>query len=95
MHKFLNKMSDDKEHLDYVKDKRIACKFGVKCFQKNPLHHKKYKHPPKPTAQVHIVYNKLYVKILFLILIRRELLPVTPHHQRDLKWKMKKNSKLL
>lgn len=32
---------------EYVKDPRIACKYGVKCYQRNPLHHQKYKHPPK------------------------------------------------
>nr|CAD7448672.1 unnamed protein product [Timema bartmani] len=29
------------------KDKRIPCKYGSKCYQKNELHHKKYNHPPK------------------------------------------------
>ncbi|XP_023024072.2 histone PARylation factor 1 isoform X1 [Leptinotarsa decemlineata] len=30
----------------YVQDHRIPCKYGVKCYQKNPIHHEKYKHPP-------------------------------------------------
>nr|CAD7393184.1 unnamed protein product [Timema cristinae] len=29
------------------KDKRIPCKYGSKCYQKNEIHHKKYNHPPK------------------------------------------------
>ncbi|XP_022901660.2 histone PARylation factor 1 [Onthophagus taurus] len=32
---------------EYVKDPRIACKYGWKCYQKNPIHQTKYKHPPK------------------------------------------------
>ncbi|CAH0560744.1 unnamed protein product [Brassicogethes aeneus] len=32
---------------DYVKDKRIPCNYGAKCYQKNSQHHEKYKHPPK------------------------------------------------
>ena len=28
-------------------DKRKVCKYGSRCYQKNPDHHKKYKHPPK------------------------------------------------
>ncbi|CAH1104244.1 unnamed protein product [Psylliodes chrysocephalus] len=31
----------------YLKDKRISCKYGAKCYQQNPAHHEKYKHPPK------------------------------------------------
>lgn len=31
---------------DYKNDKRIPCKYGIKCFQKNPVHRGKYKHPP-------------------------------------------------
>ncbi|PNF21584.1 hypothetical protein B7P43_G12709 [Cryptotermes secundus] len=26
---------------------RLLCKYGQKCYQTNPLHHQKYKHPPK------------------------------------------------
>lgn len=31
----------------YSKDPRIACKYGLKCYQKNPQHHITYKHPPQ------------------------------------------------
>lgn len=31
----------------YKDDPRIPCQYGVKCYQKNPQHHSKYKHPPK------------------------------------------------
>lgn len=30
----------------YVSDPRTICKYGSKCYQKNPDHHKTYKHPP-------------------------------------------------
>lgn len=30
----------------FVNDPRIACKYGAKCYQKNPVHQQKYKHPP-------------------------------------------------
>lgn len=36
------------EWQEYVKDPRSVCKYGVKCYQKNPEHHAKYKHPPTP-----------------------------------------------
>ena len=31
---------------EYNNDKRTACKYGSLCYQKNPQHHTKYKHPP-------------------------------------------------
>ncbi|XP_030766903.1 histone PARylation factor 1 [Sitophilus oryzae] len=31
----------------YERDSRIACKYGTKCYQQNPIHHQKYKHPPQ------------------------------------------------
>ncbi|XP_029671599.1 histone PARylation factor 1-like [Formica exsecta] len=43
-------MSSDNENVQlqmYKDDPRIPCQFGVKCYQKNPQHHSKYKHPPK------------------------------------------------
>lgn len=43
---------EDSERINYAKDRRIACKYGVKCYQKSNVHHAKYKHPPKPTKQV-------------------------------------------
>jgi hypothetical protein len=36
--------SDDEQ--SSVKDSRTVCKYGAKCYQKNPAHHKAYKHPP-------------------------------------------------
>lgn len=42
-------MSEDhknKAFLAYKNDSRIPCRYGAKCYQKNPLHHNKYKHPP-------------------------------------------------
>lgn len=52
--KLFSKMSndsDDDQYNKYLSDPRIPCQYGTKCYQKNPLHHKKYKHPPK-AAQV-------------------------------------------
>lgn len=37
---------------EYQSDSRIACKYGSKCYQKNPVHINKYKHPPKGKAPV-------------------------------------------
>ncbi|CAG9827918.1 unnamed protein product [Diabrotica balteata] len=38
----------DKEDKKYqLLDNRIVCKYGDKCYQKNPTHHEKYKHPQK------------------------------------------------
>ncbi|CAG9860522.1 unnamed protein product [Phyllotreta striolata] len=35
----------DSENEKYTQDKRMPCKYGKKCYQKNPAHHEKYKHP--------------------------------------------------
>ena len=43
-------MSEDdnnEQYNKYLEDPRIPCHYGVKCYQKNPMHHNKYKHPPK------------------------------------------------
>ncbi|XP_057659575.1 histone PARylation factor 1 isoform X1 [Diorhabda carinulata] len=37
----------DGENKKYQLDKRTLCKYGAKCYQKNPAHLKKYKHPIK------------------------------------------------
>ncbi|XP_026747440.1 histone PARylation factor 1 [Trichoplusia ni] len=34
------------EWAEYVKDPRMVCKYASKCYQKNPEHHKNFKHPP-------------------------------------------------
>ncbi|XP_066145143.1 histone PARylation factor 1 [Euwallacea fornicatus] len=34
-----------------VNDTRIACKYGVRCYQKNSVHLQKYKHPPPKGTQ--------------------------------------------
>ncbi|XP_061378930.1 histone PARylation factor 1 isoform X2 [Danaus plexippus] len=34
------------EYQDSLKDTRRTCKYGVSCYQKNPEHHKQFKHPP-------------------------------------------------
>lgn len=39
-------MGDQLSGEDYAKDPRRACKYGAKCYQKNPIHLEKYKHPP-------------------------------------------------
>lgn len=35
------------EWKEYVDDPRHVCKYATKCYQKNPEHHRKYKHPPQ------------------------------------------------
>lgn len=47
-------MSDDyqKQLLAYNEDKRTACKYGDKCYQKNPKHLEKFKHPPSDNLKV-------------------------------------------
>ncbi|RVE52291.1 hypothetical protein evm_003081 [Chilo suppressalis] len=42
----LSIMSSDNEWQTYTKDSRTVCKYGAKCYQKNPEHHRTYKHPP-------------------------------------------------
>ncbi|XP_011640259.1 histone PARylation factor 1-like [Pogonomyrmex barbatus] len=37
----------DDQPLAYEDDPRTSCQYGAKCYQKNPQHHSKYKHPPK------------------------------------------------
>lgn len=41
-------MSNDKEEQfrAYIEDRRIPCRYGTKCYQKNAIHLEKYKHPP-------------------------------------------------
>ncbi|XP_014611323.1 PREDICTED: UPF0609 protein C4orf27 homolog [Polistes canadensis] len=54
-------MSDnDKEEafLAYKNDSRIPCRYGVKCYQKNQMHHDKYKHPPSNKQKTNIVKRK-------------------------------------
>lgn len=33
-------------------DNRPDCRYGPDCYQKNPVHHEKYKHPPKRNSEV-------------------------------------------
>ncbi|KAL4709325.1 hypothetical protein ACJJTC_007057 [Scirpophaga incertulas] len=53
----LIKMPND-DWKSYVHDPRIVCKYGAKCYQKNPEHHKNYKHPPQKFAMVNNSRNK-------------------------------------
>ncbi|KAF9416253.1 hypothetical protein HW555_006327 [Spodoptera exigua] len=39
-------MGDSDEWKNYVNDPRMVCKYSSKCYQKNPEHHKRFKHPP-------------------------------------------------
>lgn len=39
--------SEDDQFQKYKDDSRIPCQYGIKCYQKNPQHRSKYKHPPK------------------------------------------------
>lgn len=40
-------MGDSDEWMKYVNDPRTVCKYTSKCYQKNPEHHKRFKHPPQ------------------------------------------------
>lgn len=31
---------------EFNNDPRVTCQYGASCYQKNPKHHEKYKHPP-------------------------------------------------
>lgn len=42
------------EWQEYVRDPRIICKYGAKCYQKNSDHHETYKHPPQLKAKAKI-----------------------------------------
>lgn len=33
-------------------DNRPDCRYGADCYQKNPAHHQKYKHPPKRSSEI-------------------------------------------
>lgn len=33
------------------KDNRQMCKYGVQCYQKNPMHTEKFKHPEKQKSE--------------------------------------------
>ncbi|XP_076237693.1 histone PARylation factor 1 [Calliopsis andreniformis] len=37
--------NEDDEFKAYQEDKRLPCRYGAKCYQKNAVHHEKYKHP--------------------------------------------------
>ncbi|XP_017888758.1 histone PARylation factor 1 [Ceratina calcarata] len=45
-------MSDDEKPEVSTKDTRIPCRYGAKCYQKNPVHHQKYKHLPATNAKI-------------------------------------------
>lgn len=53
----------------YKDDPRIPCQYGVKCYQKNPQHHSKYKHPPKRETVIFTdkEYGKFALDMLTLI----------------------------
>lgn len=40
-----------------MKDARIPCKYGKKCYQQNTAHHQKYKHPPKRQVLLTNIYK--------------------------------------
>ena len=37
--------------MNFDSDPRTICKYGIKCYQKNSQHHKKFKHPVKVNAE--------------------------------------------
>ncbi|XP_044763037.1 histone PARylation factor 1 [Coccinella septempunctata] len=48
----------------YSEDPRIPCHYGRKCYQKNPNHHTKYKHPPDPKRKKHFIHDDVKRKKL-------------------------------
>ncbi|XP_023942125.2 histone PARylation factor 1 [Bicyclus anynana] len=44
----------------YTSDTRVVCKYGTKCYQKNPEHHKQYKHPPQLRDKVNKRQNNRF-----------------------------------
>lgn len=55
------KMETNKQDMEkYVKDPRIPCKYGSKCYQKNQLHNDKYKHPPKRRTVCPFIFKFLH-----------------------------------
>jgi len=60
----------DSEIQAYKDDSRIPCKYGTKCYQKNPQHHSKYKHPPKGemvTYNLQLTTNMANLQLITLI----------------------------
>ena len=41
------------------KDLRQMCKYGDKCYQKNPMHHQKFRHPQKDLSVPNLQSNQL------------------------------------
>ena len=37
----------EEDQVDQVQDHRQMCKYSTDCYQKNPMHQEKFKHPPK------------------------------------------------
>lgn len=51
----------------YENDPRVACRYGLDCYQKNEAHHEKFKHPPKNIKVIlYIDYIKNYFNLLFV-----------------------------
>ena len=44
----------------YNADVREACKYGSKCYQTNPAHTDRFKHPPKTEGK----FSKLHIEFL-------------------------------
>ncbi|KAI4503659.1 hypothetical protein M0802_001062 [Mischocyttarus mexicanus] len=53
-------MSDNEELSEYNKDTRMPCRYGKKCYQRNPMHLNKYKHPPSNKKKGNIKQKPLF-----------------------------------
>lgn len=53
-------MSEEWKDFSFTNDTRKACKYGTKCYQKNPEHHKQFKHPPQLKAKVNKRQNNRF-----------------------------------
>ncbi|EZA60563.1 histone PARylation factor 1 [Ooceraea biroi] len=58
----MSSSKEDAQFRAYKDDSRIPCQYGVKCYQKNPQHHNKYKHPPKRETAKQQVKNRTGTK---------------------------------
>ncbi|XP_043261032.1 histone PARylation factor 1 [Colletes gigas] len=47
--------NENDQHKTYQEDSRIPCRYGIECYQKNPVHHKIYKHPPTEHVKKQII----------------------------------------
>jgi hypothetical protein len=58
---------EKEDSVSYNSDPRLSCKYGQKCYQKNAVHHQKYKHPTKRRVEVSYTSCKSSDASVFLL----------------------------